>query len=182
MNKSDIDWFPCLHLGHDKVNIIALQAANERATRTELRKKRMEETSASALRSTEIQTSVNEGTTTTSNSCISNSQEVQTDIVQYDDKKVQTKFVELCTKEQPTIDKIIIVCSALNNLCPSQGRRKRGGLSLPTFSLPFINYTINIPVTMIHLTMHVHFYNIKYMNPQSIILSMGGVAFLESIC
>ena len=73
------------------------------------------------MRSTEIQTSVNEGTTTTSNSCISNSQEVQTDIVhdQYDDKKVQTKFVELCTKEQPTIDKIIIVYSALNNLCPS---------------------------------------------------------------
>ena len=32
---------------------------------------------------------------------------------------------------------------------------------------------------MIHLTMHVHFYNIKYMNPQSIILSIGGVAFFR---
>ena len=64
-----------------------------------------------------------------------------------------------------------------------QGRRKRGGLSLPTFSPPFIIlYTINIPVTMIHLTTHVHFYNIKYMNPQSIILSISGVAFLELIC
>ena len=29
---------------------------------------------------------------------------------------------------------------------------------------------------------HVNFYNIKYMNPQLIILSIGGVAFLESIC
>ena len=33
MNKSDIDWFPCLNLGHDKVNIstyiISLQGANE---------------------------------------------------------------------------------------------------------------------------------------------------------
>ena len=35
---------------------------------------------------------------------------------------------------------------------------------------------------MIHLTMHMHFYNIKYMNPQLIILSISGVAFLESIC
>ena len=65
---------------------------------------------------------------------------------------------------------------------PLQGRRKRGGwggLSLPTFSPPFILYTINIPVTMIHLTMHVHFYNIKYVNPQSIILTIGGVAFFR---
>ena len=46
MNKSDIDWFPCLNLGHDKVNITSLQAASERATRTEQRRKRMEETSA----------------------------------------------------------------------------------------------------------------------------------------
>ena len=71
-------------------------------------------------------------------------------------------------------------------VCTYQGRRKRGGwggLSLATFSPPFIIlYIINIPVTMIHLTTHVHFYNIKYMNPQSIILSIGGVAFLESIC
>ena len=47
MNKFDINWFPCLNLGHDKVNIASLQAAIKRAKRTELRRKRMEEPSAS---------------------------------------------------------------------------------------------------------------------------------------
>ena len=37
-----------------------------------------------------------------------------------------------------------------------QGRRKRGswgGLSLPTFSSVFINYSYIVPVTVIHLIM-----------------------------
>ena len=38
MNKFDINWFPCLNLGHDKVNIASLQATIKRATRTELRR------------------------------------------------------------------------------------------------------------------------------------------------
>lgn len=55
MNKSDIDWFPCLNLGHNKVNITSLKAANERATW----RKRIEETSTcSASRSVEVEASV----------------------------------------------------------------------------------------------------------------------------
>ena len=58
----------------------------------------MEEASASS----EIETSVNEETTTSFDSCNFNSQGVQTDTVLHDDKKVQTKRVELCTREIQT--------------------------------------------------------------------------------
>ena len=64
MSKSDVDWFPCLNLGHDKVSITSLQPANERATRTELRRKRIEKASANTSRSAEIETLVNEETAT----------------------------------------------------------------------------------------------------------------------
>ena len=48
MYKLDIDWYPCLNLGHGKVNITSLEAASERVTCTKQRKKRMEESSAGA--------------------------------------------------------------------------------------------------------------------------------------
>jgi len=60
MSKSDVDWFPCLNLGHDKVSISSLQAANERIMHTELRQRKIEEASASTSRSAEIETLVNE--------------------------------------------------------------------------------------------------------------------------
>ena len=102
MNKSDIDWFPCLNLGHDKVNITSLQAASERATRTEQRRKRMEETSTcSASRSVEVEASVNEEITTSLDTCNFCSQEVQTDS-EVHHKTVQTKVVEFCTREVQT--------------------------------------------------------------------------------
>ena len=103
MKKSDIDWFSCLSPGHDKVNITSLQAASERATtRTEQRRKRMEETSAcSASRSVEVEASVNKETTTSLDTCNFCSQEVQTDSEMHH-KTVQTKVIELCTREVQT--------------------------------------------------------------------------------
>jgi len=43
MKRWDVDWAPSLNLGHDKVNLNALQAASDRATRTEMRRRRVEE-------------------------------------------------------------------------------------------------------------------------------------------
>jgi len=31
MDKSNVDWFPTLELGHSKINVSALQAASKRA-------------------------------------------------------------------------------------------------------------------------------------------------------
>ena len=92
MYKSDIDWCPCLNLGHGKVNITSLEAASERATRTKQRRKRMEESSAGASGPSEIDTS---GTVTSLNICNFSSTETQTDSVLHDDKNVQTNIVEL---------------------------------------------------------------------------------------
>ena len=39
MNKSNIDWCPSINLGHNKINVDALQAASDRAERTVLRQK-----------------------------------------------------------------------------------------------------------------------------------------------
>ena len=99
MYKSHIDWFPCLNLGHDKVNMATLQAIDERAKRTEQRKKRMEESYARASESSEIDVSTNEETVT---SCNFSSVETQTDSVKHDDRIVQTKIIELCTKQVQT--------------------------------------------------------------------------------
>ena len=99
MYKSDIDWCPCLNLGHDKVNITSLEAASERATRTKQRRKRMEELSAGASGPSEIDTSE---TVTSLNICNFSSMETQTDSVLHDDKNVQTNIVELCTREVQT--------------------------------------------------------------------------------
>jgi len=85
MSMSDVDWLPCLNLGHDKVSISSLQVANERTTHTELRQKRIEEASARTSRSVEIETLVNEETATIDSRSFC-SQEVQTDSVLHDDK------------------------------------------------------------------------------------------------
>ena len=47
MNKSDIDWCHSINLGHNKINVDALQVVSDRAERTVLRQKRMEEAMAS---------------------------------------------------------------------------------------------------------------------------------------
>ena len=40
MDKFNMDWFPTRELGHNKVDIATLEAANERAQRTQLRNKK----------------------------------------------------------------------------------------------------------------------------------------------
>ena len=37
MSKFVVDWAPCINLGHEKINVSTLQAASDRATRTEMR-------------------------------------------------------------------------------------------------------------------------------------------------
>ncbi|XP_065905689.1 uncharacterized protein [Dysidea avara] len=48
MKTFDVDWTPCINLGHDKVNVGTLQAASDRAIRTEQRRQRMEEAATSS--------------------------------------------------------------------------------------------------------------------------------------
>ena len=89
MYKSHVDWFPCLNLGHDKVNMATLQAADERAARTEQRRKRMEESYARASESSEVDASTNEETVT---SCNFSSVETQTDSVKHDDRQRSSNY------------------------------------------------------------------------------------------
>ena len=65
MNKFDVDWRPTLHLGHDKTDVNALEAAQERAIRTAARRKKIDEA---------IQSEIN-----TVSNLNPNSKEVQTD-------------------------------------------------------------------------------------------------------
>ena len=87
MNKSDIDWCHSINLGHNKINVDALQVASDRAERTVLRQKRMEE----AMASTAIAESFTEDSATgeDADSRYSN-QETQTTKVSYESKIVQT--------------------------------------------------------------------------------------------
>ena len=41
MYKSDVDWAPCLLLGHQKINLTVLEAAHERAKRYDARRKKL---------------------------------------------------------------------------------------------------------------------------------------------
>ena len=43
MDKFHVDWRPTLRLGHKKIDIDALEAAQERATRTAARRKKIDE-------------------------------------------------------------------------------------------------------------------------------------------
>ena len=54
MNKHDVDWAPCINMGHNKVDISTLQAARNRATRTKQKRQQIEEAVAT---STENETS-----------------------------------------------------------------------------------------------------------------------------
>ena len=48
MSKFDVDWAPCINLGHEKINVSTLQAASDRAAQTEMRRRRMEEATQSS--------------------------------------------------------------------------------------------------------------------------------------
>jgi len=66
MSRYDVDWAPCKNLGHNKVKMSALQAANEKAERTKLRRQQMEE--AAATSSTENETQNEQFSTSSSSS------------------------------------------------------------------------------------------------------------------
>ena len=70
MNKFDVDWQPTLNLGHNKTNVNALEAAQERAIRTAARKKKIDEASQSET-----------NTACAVSDSIPNFKEVQTDAV-----------------------------------------------------------------------------------------------------
>ena len=40
MDKFDVDWWPTLRLGHEKIDVDALEPAQERATRAAARRKK----------------------------------------------------------------------------------------------------------------------------------------------
>ena len=68
------------------------------------------------------------------------------------------------------------------NIASNAGPSEAGRLKPPHFFTTFINYNfIHYKHTCNHDSLnHARaFYNIKYMNPQSIILSIGGVAFFR---
>jgi len=46
MSKFDVDWAPCINLGHEKINVSTLQAASDR---TKIRRRRVEEATQSSL-------------------------------------------------------------------------------------------------------------------------------------
>ena len=87
MNKSDVDWCPSINLGHNKINVDALQAASERAEQTVLRHKRMEETMASLTEDC--------ATSEDTDSRYRN-QETQTTEVTYESKVIQTHRPQFC--------------------------------------------------------------------------------------
>ena len=45
MNEFGVDWRPTLNLGHNKTNVNALEAAQERTIRTAARRKKIDEAS-----------------------------------------------------------------------------------------------------------------------------------------
>ena len=51
MDKSNIDWFPTVELGHSKINMASLKVANQQAARTDQRNKRILETQSSRIQS-----------------------------------------------------------------------------------------------------------------------------------
>jgi len=66
MNKHNVDWAPCINLGHKKVDMSILQAARDRATRTRQGRQQIEE--AVATTSTENETSSEQESTAFNNS------------------------------------------------------------------------------------------------------------------
>ena len=91
MNKSDIDWCPSINLGHNKINMNALQAASDRAECMALRQKKMEK----AIVSSAVAESFTEDTATgeDTNPRYSNQ---ETTVVSYECKIVQTHRPHFC--------------------------------------------------------------------------------------
>ena len=95
MDRSNVDWTPCLEVGHHNISVGALQAASGRATRTALRRRRINEardantiTSSSGLdgtdpgpKTTQVQTEnvINQSKVVQTGSHDVRCQEVQTD-------------------------------------------------------------------------------------------------------
>ena len=82
-----MDWAPCLNLGHDKINVSTLQAASDRATRTELRNQRMQEASSSVV---DLQTGAQASEEDTGHVMLTNVATQTDQEVLYNSKSVQT--------------------------------------------------------------------------------------------
>ena len=91
MNKFDVDWCPSVNLGHDKINVDALQNTSERAERTALRCKRMEETVTGSLT---VENSIEDPVTGEDTGSIN--QEIQSTEITYESKIVQTHRLQFC--------------------------------------------------------------------------------------
>jgi len=79
MYTFDVDWRPCLLLGHNRIDIKALEAAQEKYERTKARRQRMDE--ANSVASAETSTQCDDP----------NSKEVQTDTKTFCDAETQTE-------------------------------------------------------------------------------------------
>ena len=89
MDKSNVDWAPCLHLGHDKIKLSVLQSASERAMQTESRRRKMDEASAQSQHSVSDADLTNSKAVGDEAESVPTVKEVQTDVL-HESKKVQT--------------------------------------------------------------------------------------------
>ena len=102
MDKSNVYWAPCLHLGHDKIKLSVLQSASERAMRTNSRRKKMDEASAQSLNNVSNSDPTNSEAVGDEAENTPNVKEVQTDEVQHESKMVQTNLIEVCNRDVQT--------------------------------------------------------------------------------
>ena len=93
MNKFDVDWRPTLRLGHEKIDVDALEAAQERATRTAARRKKIDENNQSEINASDLDP---------------NTKEVQTDtiIVSHLNAAVQTESSHFFSGTEFLSDKV----------------------------------------------------------------------------
>ena len=89
MSKFDVDWAPCINLGHEKINVSTLQAASDRAAQTEMRRRRMEEATQSSSVVTDHVSGEDTGPKFADKG-------TQTDEVSYECREVQTCNPQLC--------------------------------------------------------------------------------------
>ena len=101
MDKSNVDWAPCLHLGHDKIKLSVLQSASERAMQTESRRRKMDEASAQSQHSVSDADLTNSKAVGDKVESIPTVKEVQTD-VWHESKLVQTNRIEVCNRDVQT--------------------------------------------------------------------------------
>ena len=93
MNTFDVDWRPCLLLGHNRIDIKALEAAQEKYERTKARRQRMDE--ANSVASAETSTQCDDP----------NSKEVQTDTKTFCDAETQTEDDDFFSEKKFVSDK-----------------------------------------------------------------------------